>query len=397
MTSEERREARYRRRKERRKAKRDKLASSIGTAEEVFCYHDMFRYGKQCTRGVMWKQSAQNFRRHLFSRTAANRKRVLSKKGYKPKRLVRFTLNERGKTRHIEAPHIDDRQIQKCLTKKVLLPLYAPRMIYDNGASIEGKGLLFAQNQLDGAIRRHVKRYGLSGHIILADFSGFFPNADRNVVKRRHLEIKDRRLRAILDAVTDAGSGDKGLPLGVEPSQAEMVALPSPLDAYMSCQTRCSGFGHYMDDYHMLIPPGSDPAAVLETFITKAARLGIRVSRDKTSIVPVGKPFRFCKRQRLVSVNHYGDVVIRSRGYPSSRKRARRKIRYFAKACGKMSFEDIYTSANSSIAYFAQTDSHGTVLSLRRLFYALFGFSCEDVQEFRRGNLENGICMPQEI
>ena len=173
MTSIERKEARYQRRVAKRQKKREEILASIGTAEDVFSFHDMFRYGEKCLKGVMWKQSAQNFSRHLFSRTAVNRKRVLSEKGYRPKKLKKFTLNERGKVRQIEAPHIDDRQIQKTLSKKVLYPLYRSRLIYDNGASLPKKGLLFAQKRFDRCLREHWRKYGENGYLILSDFKHF--------------------------------------------------------------------------------------------------------------------------------------------------------------------------------------------------------------------------------
>ena len=384
MNSEERRKARYERRQAKRKANRRKVLESIGSAEEVFNYHDMFKYGEVCCKNVMWKQSVQTFHRHLFSRTAANRKRALN--NYKPKRLCSFHINERGKKRHIEAPHIDDRQIQKTFSKKVLLPLYLPRMIYDNGASLQGKGLIFSQKQMDKALRRHVKRYGFNGCIIMADFKGFFPNADKDIVKSRHTEIEDHILRRMADVITDLGKS--GLPLGVEPSQIEMIALPSKLDNYMACQMGLQGFGHYMDDYHILVPPDRDPREVVAVFEEKAAELGIEVSSDKTQIIPFGKPFKYCKMKRM-----YKGKIIK-RGCPDSIKRARRKFKKFART--EMLYEDIYTAVNSIITYFERTNNHKTVLRLRRLFFGMFGFSCEKVTYFReRGN--DGVYLSQEV
>lgn len=385
MNSQERREARYQRRKEKRKKNRGKLIASIGDVEDVFNFRDMFKYGEDCCKGVMWKQSAQTFKRHLFSRTAANRRNAID--GCKPKPLKQFTLNERGKTRHIEAPHINDRQIQKTLTKKVLLPLYSPRMIYDNGASLKGKGLLFSQRQLDKGIRRHIKRYGMSGWVITADFKGFFPNADRQVVKRMHGELTDTKLKNSLDMTADIGSGDIGLPLGVETSQLEMIALPSPLDNFMRCQMRLDT-GHYMDDYHILVPPDRDPKEALNVFMDKASELGIIVCPEKTRIFPLGKPFKFCKTKRIF----YGDKILK-RGCRDSYARARRKIKKFVRT--EMPYEDIYASVNSMISYFNTTGNHRTVLRLRRLFYSLFGFSCEDIKNFRRDG--NAIHLPQAI
>lgn len=134
MTSEERREARYRRRKQKRLIKRWMRSSAVGSLEDVFNYRDMFYWGKKCCNGVRWKQSTQNFELHLFSGTAKRRRLVLDGK-WKPRKCAHFILHERGKVRPIDAPHIEDRQIHKIETNKVLSPLYTPSMIYDNGAS----------------------------------------------------------------------------------------------------------------------------------------------------------------------------------------------------------------------------------------------------------------------
>lgn len=383
MTNKERKDKRYERRQAKRKQSRKKVLDSIGTLEEVLNYHDMFKYGEACCKNVKWKQSVQTFHRHLFSRTAANMKMALS--DYKPKRLVKFSIKERGKVRCIEAPHIDDRQIQKTLTKSVLLPLYLPRMIYDNGASLKGKGLIFAQNQLDKALRKHIKEYGMNGYIIISDLKGFFPNADRDVVKSRHKELRDERLVKILDTITDIGSGDRGLPLGVEPSQIEMIALPSALDNYMVCKICLRGYGHYMDDYHIFVPPDMDVQLAFDVFEQKAKDYGIIVNRNKTQIIPVGKAFKFCKEKR-----QFRNGKLIKTGCKESRKRALRKIKLFARE--PLSYEDIYESVNSMIAYFKRTDNHGTYLKLCREFYKRFGFAYNDIEEMRRREKVEYIC-----
>ena len=137
MTSEERREARYKRRQERRRRNRQARSDRLGGLEGVFTYRAMFMYGKKCCNGVRWKGSTHNFELHLFSGTAKRRREVLTGK-WKPGKTVSFPLCERGKFRIVDAPHITDRQIHKVLTKEVLAPLYCPGMIYDNGASQKG-------------------------------------------------------------------------------------------------------------------------------------------------------------------------------------------------------------------------------------------------------------------
>ena len=76
MTSEERREARYKRRQAKRAANRQKRCEALGPMEKVFSYGEMFKYGKKCCNGVRWKQSVQNFEMHLFSGTARRRREL---------------------------------------------------------------------------------------------------------------------------------------------------------------------------------------------------------------------------------------------------------------------------------------------------------------------------------
>ena len=109
MTSEERREARYHRRKSKRQANRLKRSKEVGTLQDVFNYHDMFFYGRKCCTGVRWKQSTQNFELHLFSGTAKRRREVLdgkwkpakksspnSKKSYRQKKSIAKQRRQNG-------------------------------------------------------------------------------------------------------------------------------------------------------------------------------------------------------------------------------------------------------------------------------------------------------------
>lgn len=233
MNSTQRREARYRRRVQRRAAKRQANSDAAGTISEVFSYSNMFWAGKKCCNGVRWKQSTQNFGMHLFSGTAARRRQILDGT-WKPGKYVHFTLRERGKIRPIDAPHITDRQAHKVLRQEILEPLYTPSMIYDNGASLRGKGLEFHYNRLKKQLREHYRRYGREGVVFLMDFHHFFPSAPHDLIFERHRRlILDPEIRAMADTIVGAAPGGRGMPLGVEPSQIEMVALPSFLDNFI--------------------------------------------------------------------------------------------------------------------------------------------------------------------
>lgn len=384
-----RRKGRYERRQAKREANKTKRCQEVGGLNDVFTYHDMFLSGRKCCNGVRWKNSAQRFELHLFSGTAARRREILEHK-WKPSKYVHFTISERGKTRPIDAPCIQDRQMQKVFTKKVLLPLYLPGMIWNNGASLPGKGFEFSKRELRKDLRWHFRKYGHDGYVILIDFKQFFPSVSHEMIFRRHDElIRNKDLRDIANAIVNTVPGGEGLPLGVEPSQAEMIAFPSALDNYIKCQLSIKCFGHYMDDYYILVPPDKDPKEIMKLVIAKAESLRLTVSLSKSRIVPLTKPFKYCKAK--YHLTETGKVIVN--GNRDGVKRARKKIKAFYHKIqnGEMNYEDLWTSINGIFAYFESYNDHGRVLRLRRLFYAVFGFSPERIENFRERGIKGEV------
>ena len=370
MTSEERREARYQRRQKRRRENLRKRNAAVGTLAEAFSYHKLFFYGRKCCNGVRWKQSTQNFERHLFSGTATRRRKILKRK-WRPGKTAYFWLKERGKNRPINAPHIRDRQVEKNHTKEVLEPLYRPSMIYDNGASQKGKGLSFHYKRLKKNLRDHFRKYGRNGGIVIVDFKGYFPNAPRWEICARHERlILDQGIREMSDAIVEAGPGDRGMFLGVEPSQQEMVALPSSLDNWLKCQKSIHGAGHYMDDYATVLNSIDQAEEIMEETIRRAEAMGLQVNRNKCHIVPLDKPFRFCKCKFYLTET--GRVI--THGARDGMKAARRKIRLYKKRvdAGEMTVPQAEDQLQGHIAYYENFDDHGRVKHLRRIIHATF-------------------------
>lgn len=385
-----RRSGRYERRKAKRDARRIQRSIDVGGLNDVFTFHDLYVAGKECCNGVRWKNSTQRFEMHLFSGTASRRK-ILMEQKWKPGGYVHFMLSERGKTRPIDAPRIQDRQIHKVYTQKVLLPLYLPSMIWNNGASLRGKGFEFSKRELREDLRYHFRRYGRDGNVILLDFRKFFPSVSHEMVFERHKKfLLNDDIRKVGDDIVNTVQGGKGLPLGVEPSQAEMIAFPSALDNYIKCQLSIKCAGHYMDDYYVIVPPDRDPKETMQLIVAKAESLRLTISQSKTRIIPLTKPFKYCKAK--YTLTETGKVIVN--GNRDGIKRARRKIKAFYHKIqnGEMSYEDLWTSVNGILAYFGSYNDHGRILRLRRLFYAIFGFSPERIENFReRGNKGNEI------
>ena len=87
-----------------------------------------------------------------------------------PDRFVEFDVNERGKTRHIKSPSIRDRVLQRAVCDYVLEPVLYSKLIYDNGASVKGKGVEFTRKRLDKHLRDYYREHGNKGYILVGDF-----------------------------------------------------------------------------------------------------------------------------------------------------------------------------------------------------------------------------------
>lgn len=248
---------------------------------------------------------------------------------WKPKKCTHFTLRERGKVRPIDAPHITDRQIHKTLCNEVLVPLYNPCMIYDNGASQKGKGLHWHYRRLKEQLHWHYRRYGREGAVLLLDLKGFFPNAPHNLLYQRHrellLNVDFQRIADTVIQYSPCPIPGRGMPLGVEPSQQEMVAMPSKIDNWIKCQAGVHCAGHYMDDYLLIFPTIEEAKFMGHEIVRRFEAAGIRVNKRKCKVIPLTKPFRFCKAR--FTLTETGKIKVN--GSRDGVKRARRKLKLF--------------------------------------------------------------------
>lgn len=173
MTSEERREARYQRRKAKRDAARLRRSQECGDFEEVFSFRHLYKAGKKCCKGVYWKNSTQRYIGNLIANIAKTRRELLQNR-FRHRGFHEFDLIDRGKKRHIRSVHISERMVQKCLCDYCIVPIFSASFIYDNSASLKNRGMDFALRRMVCHLNRHYRKYGLTGGILLYDFHSFF-------------------------------------------------------------------------------------------------------------------------------------------------------------------------------------------------------------------------------
>ena len=108
MTSGDRREGRYQRRKADREAKRLQRSKALGDFEEVFSFRKLYLAGRKCCKNVMWKNSTQRFLGTILLEVATIHEQLLDGT-FTGKGFIHFVIMERGKLRHIRSVHITER------------------------------------------------------------------------------------------------------------------------------------------------------------------------------------------------------------------------------------------------------------------------------------------------
>lgn len=338
--------------------------------EDVISFESLTKAADQCCSGVMWKSSTQSFKLNQ-ARWAADLHRQLAAGTYKSRGFTNFTITERGKTRHIQSVHISERCVQKTLCQNALRPLIEPRLIYDNSASLPGKGTAFALQRLKKHLWQHYQKHGRTGGILLMDYSNYFGSIDHRILLRMLRDvIADERVYALTKHFIDCFDGDVGLGLGSEVSQICAIFYPNQIDHFIKEQLRIKGYGRYMDDSY-IIHQDLDYLRHCQREVERmAAGLGLRLNPRRTQIIRLDGHFEYLKKR--VHLTDTGKVVMRlTRKNITKRRRLLRKHKEMLDA-GRINFETIRQSYQSWRGYAVKCDSYRTVRSMDKLFDELF-------------------------
>lgn len=369
MTSEERREARYRRRVERRAANKARHNASHDSFDKVFSYCNLYQSYRLCRKGVAWKASVQRY----ITQAPLNVMRthwLLMQGRFRTSGFSEFDLIERGKPRHIKSVTIGERVVQRCLCDHALVPVLTRTFIHDNGACMEGKGYSFSIRRLTQHLREHYRKYGQEGYILLFDFSRFFDNVSHEVAKATLAErFSDERIVGLTSHFIDA-FGERGLGLGSQISQVLALASANKIDHWVKEVARIRGYGRYMDDGYLIHPSKNYLRQCLAGIRRLCEELGITLNTKKTQIVKLSHGFTYLKARWyllpggrvLKKLSHHSVTCMRRK-----LKALRRKV-----ADGSMTYEDVHQSLQSWRSYAQQFDAHESILQTERLFDALY-------------------------
>ena len=326
----------------------------------------LLKTANTCASGVRWKASVQRFEIDQL-RWIATIRREVTDRTFKGRGFKRFDIVERGKLRHIQSVHISERMVQKLLCNEVLKPVVYPRLIYDNTASQEGKGVALALKRLKEHLRWRFARYGKAGGILLMDYHDFFASIPHEELIQGLFSLyDDRRLDYFVRFFIDAFDGDRGLGLGSETSQVGAIYYPTPIDKLLSDQLGIHCRARYMDDSYAIHHDRHYLEWVYDVVRDAAKFLGIQVNEKKTTIRPLTDDFVFLKKR--VHIEDSGRIVLRLTRENIAEERRRILVCREEYDAGRMSAASVWQSYQSWRGYAKQYNGYKTVGAMDQFF-----------------------------
>lgn len=383
MNSTERKEARYQRRKAAREAKCKSFTDELGTFEDIFSFINLYNAFHICKKGVRWKASIQAYETNLPV-NSYDLYRRLKAGTWKSKGFTKFKLSERGKVRLIQSVHISERCIQRTLCDMYLVPLLSRSLIYDNGASLKGKGMRFAIDRIRKHLRQHQREHGDEGYILLYDFTNYFGNiSHEKLYGMIDSKITDDRIRILFHQLIDAF--DEGLGLGSQVSQICAVYFANRLDHTFKDKLGICKYARYMDDGYIISHDIEFLHDCERTLFDLCKELDIKISPKKIRICKLTHGFTFLKKRFRLRKGKIEMKISRS-----SFKAVRRRLKKMKEK--NLPPRDIWNSYNSWRGTLKDYDNFYMVKRMDEYYNHLF------LEDFMKGDeygrTGNGIDQP---
>ena len=339
--------------------------------EDVFSFEHLYEAGEACCNGVRWKASTQIFEARLASWAAITQDELIAGT-WRSSGFNRFTISERGKTRNIQAVHIAERMVQKCLVRNCLRPLVLPRLIYDSHATVPGHGSEQALDRLKEHLRWHYRRHGTDGYVLTMDYHDYFGSIGHAHLAAMYARLPmDDRLVRFTRYLIYQFDGDRGLGLGSEVSQISAVFYVSLVDHLVKDAMGIHCYGRYMDDAYAIFPTKADAEEAFSAISRKSSELGLSFNDRMTRIRPLKQGFRYLKKRILLTGT--GKVVMRPQRDNVVRERRRLKHNALAVTEGRMSPESEAQSWESWKSHMSKLNARRTVSSMEAFRSQLMG------------------------
>lgn len=374
--------------------------------EKVYNANSLIRAFKQCKKGTAWKESVQTYEANLLLNTY-HKQQEIATLTHKQKPPREFDKRERGKVRHIKAISVADRVVQRSVCDNLLLPKLRPLLMYDNGASMKGKGVDFTRRRLVAHLEKYYRKYGTNkGYILLIDFSKYFDNILHEALLRDIKPYFDEPSFKLIETLIESFKIDvsfmsddeyaeclnsifnsleyenidkslltgekfmrKSMGIGSQISQIAGVFYPHRIDNYCKIIKRIKFYARYADDSYA----ASDSKEFLINLLDEIEEIGkpygIYINKKKTCILPLSN-FHFLKMNYSLLPN--GKVKVRSTNETFRRERRKLKKHYKKILEGTMPFKDILEGYKSWRGNVEKFGNHYRIQKIDNYFNELF-------------------------
>lgn len=399
--------------------------SQANTSFERFCSFDAFYDSsyKVC-RNVRWKDSTINFEENRIE-TILKTEADLRANEYQQLVFSCFSIIERGKPRNIRACHINDRLVQNALCEQVLLPELTPKFVYDNCATLKGKGIDFALSRAKRHLQMAHREYGLdqSFYGLRIDIKKYFDSIDHAALKKLSKKvIKDKQIYELVCYLIDTFSfsqtldkepikgkqyyiskggkyckiknvkqflpnrkyyeyNNKSLGLGSQTSQLFALLTLNEVDHYIKEELHIKYYGRYMDDLYLLHNDSKYLAWCKIKIEEKLSEIGLVINKNKTTITkiePIKKgssrkghtPFKYLKWNfYLTETNGIIQVPFKQK-ITHQRRKLRKMAALWHK--GKISTKDVQISYQGWRNHAKKGTCHYIIQDMDNYFRSLF-------------------------
>lgn len=351
---------------------------SEGYQREIFDGNALFEAYKRAKKGSDWKPQVQRFEM-TYLLELSRIQRELQEMTYEFLPSTQFVLSERGKTRVIRGEQIQDRIVKHTLCDEVLNPAVKNFLIYDNGASLVGKGIAFTRKRLLTHLRRYyAQHHSNDGYILLIDFSKYYDNIRHDILMELMKKyVTDEHSLWLLQKTVDRSKVDvsymsddeyencldilfnsllyqeidqrlltgekfmgKHLNIGDQVAQTAGIAYPIPIDNFVKIVKGVKFYGRYMDDSYAIHESKEFLEELLKGIVEIAESLGITVNLKKTRICKLSDHWRFLQIQ--YSLTDTGRVIQKIN--PKRLTAMRRKMKKLAPKLTEKEFTDFFRS-----------------------------------------------------
>lgn len=289
----------------------------------------MYDASYRVCRNVRWKDSTINFEETRIE-TILQTEADLRACEYEQLVFSCFSIIERGKPRDIRACHIDDRLVQNALCEETLLPELTPKFIYDNCATLKGKGIDFALDRFKKHFQSAHREYGLDKDFfcLRIDIRKYFDSIDHKALKTiARKVIKDKRVCELCCYLIDTFSfkltkdkepvagktyyiiknhkyvraaapsfrpgrkyyeyEERSLGLGSQTSQLFALLTLNEVDHFIKETLHIKYYGRYMDDLYLMHGDSQYLAQCQKRIEEKLREIGLELNQKKTTITRV--------------------------------------------------------------------------------------------------------------